>query len=126
MLRSTVYPGVTKLVYDRVQSKGAKVQVAFCPERIAEGKAMEEIRALPQIISAFEPEALRRARDLFHIINDDLIELTPLEAELGQAVHQQLALSELRDFQPVLSSCRELRPRFLPHPRRRHPPLSRA
>jgi UDP-N-acetyl-D-mannosaminuronic acid dehydrogenase len=84
VLRSTVYPGVTKLVYDRVQSRGRKIHVAFCPERIAEGKAMEEIRSLPQIISAFEPEALRRATELFSIINDELIELTPLEAELAK------------------------------------------
>jgi UDP-N-acetyl-D-mannosaminuronic acid dehydrogenase len=84
VLRSTVYPGVTKLVYDRVQRLGAKIHVAFCPERIAEGKAMEEIRALPQIISAFEPEALERARDFFRVVNNDLIELTPLEAELAK------------------------------------------
>jgi UDP-N-acetyl-D-mannosaminuronic acid dehydrogenase len=84
VLRSTVYPGVTKLVYDRVERVGAKIHVAFCPERIAEGKAMEEIRVLPQIISAFEPEALQRARALFRIINEDLIELAPLEAELAK------------------------------------------
>ncbi|HMF89072.1 MAG TPA: nucleotide sugar dehydrogenase [Candidatus Angelobacter sp.] len=84
VLRSTVYPGVTKLVYDRVNNRGRRIHVAFCPERIAEGKAMEEIRSLPQIISAFEKEALRRARDLFSIINDDLIELSPLEAELAK------------------------------------------
>jgi len=84
VLRSTVYPGVTKLVYERIQSCGRRIHVAFCPERIAEGKAMEEIRSLPQIISAFEPEALERARALFAIINDDLIELTPLEAELAK------------------------------------------
>lgn len=83
-LRSTVYPGVTKIVFDRVQSRGRKIRVAFCPERIAEGKAMEEIRSLPQIISAFEPEALAMARDLFSRINPDLIELSPLEAELAK------------------------------------------
>jgi UDP-N-acetyl-D-mannosaminuronic acid dehydrogenase len=84
VLRSTVYPGVTKLVYERVRSRGRKIHVAFCPERIAEGKAMEEIRSLPQIISAFEPEALQHVRELFSIINDELIELTPLEAELAK------------------------------------------
>ena len=46
VLRSTVYPGVTKLVYDRLQASGRKLHLAFCPERIAEGKAMEEIRDL--------------------------------------------------------------------------------
>src|SRR6266852_5517032 len=84
VLRSTVYPGVTKLVYDRVRGRGRKIHVAFCPERIAEGKALEEIRSMPQIISAFEPEALQRVRELFSIINDELIELTPLEAELAK------------------------------------------
>ena len=84
VLRSTVYPGVTKLVYDRVRGRGRKIHVAFCPERIAEGKALEEIRSMPQIISAFEPEALQRARELFGVINPELIELTPLEAELAK------------------------------------------
>ena len=45
---------------------------------------MEEIRTLPQIISAFDPVSLARARELFSIINDDLIELDPLEAELAK------------------------------------------
>lgn len=84
VLRSTVYPGVTKLVYDRIRGRGRRIHVAFCPERIAEGKAMEEIHSLPQIISAFEPEALQRARDLFGCINQELIDLTPLEAELAK------------------------------------------
>jgi UDP-N-acetyl-D-mannosaminuronic acid dehydrogenase len=84
VLRSTVYPGVTKLVYDRIQNRGRKIHLAFCPERIAEGKAMEEIRSLPQIISAFEPDALARAHDVFSIINQELIELAPLEAELAK------------------------------------------
>jgi UDP-N-acetyl-D-mannosaminuronic acid dehydrogenase len=84
VLRSTVSPGVTKLVYERLQNSGRKIRLAFCPERIAEGKAMEEIRSLPQIISAFDSDSLDRARELFSIINDDLIELSPLEAELAK------------------------------------------
>ena len=84
VLRSTVYPGVTKLVFERLQASGRKILLSFCPERIAEGKAMEEIRTLPQIISAFDSVSLARARELFSIINDDLVELSPLEAELAK------------------------------------------
>jgi UDP-N-acetyl-D-mannosaminuronic acid dehydrogenase len=84
VLRSTVYPGVTKLVYERLQASGRNILLSFCPERIAEGKAMEEIRTLPQIISAFDSVSLARARELFSIINDDLVELSPLEAELAK------------------------------------------
>ena len=87
VLRSTVYPGVTKLVYERLQASGRKILLSFCPERIAEGKAMEEIRTLPQIISAFDSDSLARVRELFSIINDDLIELSPLEVELAEAVY---------------------------------------
>jgi UDP-N-acetyl-D-mannosaminuronic acid dehydrogenase len=84
VLRSTVYPGVTKLVYERLQSSGRKILLAFCPERIAEGKAMEEIQTLPQIISAFDSDSMARVRELFSVINEDLIELSPLEAELAK------------------------------------------
>src|SRR5690349_21492066 len=84
ILRSTVYPGVTKLVYDRIRSRGRKIHLAFCPERIAEGKALEELVSLPQIIAAFEPEAQARARRLFLKITDSTIDLAPLEAELAK------------------------------------------
>lgn len=84
ILRSTVYPGVTQLVHDRIQSRGRKIQVAFCPERITEGNAIEELTKLPQIIAAFEPEALHRAHQLFAAITPTVIELEPLEAELAK------------------------------------------
>jgi len=84
VLRSTVYPGVTKLIYDRIRTCGRKIPLAFCPERIAEGKAIEELVTLPQIISAFEHTALERARDLFRILAPKVIELEPLEAELAK------------------------------------------
>ncbi len=84
ILRSTVYPGVTKLVHDRIQARGGAIQVAFCPERITEGNAIAELTKLPQIVAAFEPEALRRARQLFLGITPTIIELEPLEAELAK------------------------------------------
>jgi UDP-N-acetyl-D-mannosaminuronic acid dehydrogenase len=84
ILRSTVYPGVTKLVYDRIRARGRKIHLAFCPERIAEGKALEELVTLPQIVAAFEPEAQARARRLFLQIATSTIDLAPLEAELAK------------------------------------------
>jgi UDP-N-acetyl-D-mannosaminuronic acid dehydrogenase len=84
ILRSTVYPGVTKLVYDHIARTGRSVELAFCPERLAEGKAMQEITRLPQIVSAFEPGAMARARELFLKIAPSVVELNPLEAELAK------------------------------------------
>jgi UDP-N-acetyl-D-mannosaminuronic acid dehydrogenase len=84
VLRSTVYPGVTKLIYDRIQATSCRIHLAFCPERIAEGHAVRELRELPQIVSAFDPDAMYLAKVLFSRITQKLIELQPLEAELAK------------------------------------------
>jgi UDP-N-acetyl-D-mannosaminuronic acid dehydrogenase len=84
VLRSTVYPGVTQLIYEGVRTRNRNIHVAFCPERIVEGKALEELKKLPQIISAFEPESLEKARELFSRLSPQIIELAPLEAELAK------------------------------------------
>jgi UDP-N-acetyl-D-mannosaminuronic acid dehydrogenase len=65
VLRSTVYPGVTAMVERTLAKSGRKIDVSFCPERIAEGRALVELRELPQIVSPAErrratPEALFR------------------------------------------------------------------
>ncbi|HEX8767588.1 MAG TPA: NAD(P)-binding domain-containing protein, partial [Jatrophihabitans sp.] len=65
VLRSTVYPGVTRQVEKLLAAEGVDIEVAFCPERIAEGKAMQELFELPQIVSARSAPALARAGALF-------------------------------------------------------------
>ena len=84
ILRSTVYPGVTKLVHERLRRLNRKVLLAFCPERIAEGNAIEELVQLPQIVSGFEPDAIAAASQIFGKLAPTLIELTPPEAELAK------------------------------------------
>jgi UDP-N-acetyl-D-mannosaminuronic acid dehydrogenase len=84
VLRSTVYPGVTKLVEKVIAGSGKKIDVSFCPERIAEGKAVEELIALPQIISARTTHAVDRAKSLFSNLTSSMIVVSPEEAELAK------------------------------------------
>jgi UDP-N-acetyl-D-mannosaminuronic acid dehydrogenase len=84
VLRSTVHPGVTALTERLVARLGRKIDVAFCPERIAEGKAMTELFDLPQIVSARRPEAAARAEKLFRHLTDQIVPLAPEEAELAK------------------------------------------
>jgi UDP-N-acetyl-D-mannosaminuronic acid dehydrogenase len=84
ILRSTVFPGVTALVEKMIAGLGLDIDVAFCPERIAEGKAMTELFALPQIVSARTPKGLERASRLFGRLTDTVVELAPEEAELAK------------------------------------------
>src|SRR6185436_7863203 len=65
VMRSTVYPGTTGYVRQHLDEAGCHVDVAFCPERIAEGHALEELHTLPQIIGADDDRAAERATALF-------------------------------------------------------------
>lgn len=84
VLRSTIYPGVTRLVENLVSNAGKKIDVAFCPERIAEGKALTELFELPQIVAGRSPEALDRSEKLFRNLTDQVVRVTPEEAELAK------------------------------------------
>jgi UDP-N-acetyl-D-mannosaminuronic acid dehydrogenase len=84
VLRSTVYPGVTALVERMVDQLGRAVDVAFCPERIAEHKAMEELFSLPQIVSSRTAQGQKRAELLFGRLTETVVPLQPEEAELAK------------------------------------------
>jgi len=84
ILRSTLAPGVTELVAKHLRDKNLKAALAFCPERVAQGFAIEEIYNFPQIISAFDGESEERAADLFSKIAPETLRLSPQEAELAK------------------------------------------
>lgn len=126
ILRSTVFPGISKLIQQYVISKGLNIKVAFCPERVAQGKSLEEFRTLPQIISAFDPQTLGEVRKLFGRFSSEFVEMEPMEAELCKlmtnawryiqfaTVNQfyMIATDYGLDFDRILKGCRYKYPRM--------------
>ncbi|MEU6576004.1 nucleotide sugar dehydrogenase [Streptomyces sp. NPDC046805] len=84
MLRSTVHPGVTALTERLLERLGRSVDVAFCPERIAEGAAMTELFELPQLVAARTQRAGDRAEKFFRTLTDRIVRVEPEEAELAK------------------------------------------
>ena len=84
ILRSTVYPGTTQWLHNYFRSRGKRTRVAYCPERIVQGDAIEELQKLPQIVSGTTPEALQAACDVFRLIAPEVVEMTPIEAEFAK------------------------------------------
>lgn len=131
ILRSTVFPGTTEKVNDFFQKRGIEMNVAFCPERIAEGKAMKELYSLPQIVSGCSKAATQKAKDIFSIIAGELVELAPLEAELAKlftnswryiqfaAANQYYMLAEAagKDFYKIYEAMTHNYPRLEGFPR---------
>jgi len=92
IIRSTVPP---RTLEDRVVpflekktglKAGVDFGVAVCPERIVEGRAIEEIKSLPEIIGGINPISAEIAAELFRKINPNkkILKTTPTAAELAK------------------------------------------
>jgi UDP-N-acetyl-D-mannosaminuronic acid dehydrogenase len=89
ILRSTVTPGTTEYVASilkKVKSLkiGENFFLAFCPERIVEGKAIEETKTVPQIIGGINKESSVRAEKLFKKICKKTLVSDAMSAELAK------------------------------------------
>ena len=84
VLRSTIFPGAGKWLTEFFHGRGVRVHVAYCPERIVQGNALEELRTLPQIVSGSSPEAIRLADALFRKLGVSTIEVSMEEAEFAK------------------------------------------
>jgi UDP-N-acetyl-D-mannosaminuronic acid dehydrogenase len=126
ILRSTVFPGISQHVQRYLDERGLDVRVAFCPERVAQGRSLREFRELPQIVSAFDAPTLERVSALFGRFSAELIAMAPKEAELCKlmtnawryiqfaTVNQfYLVATECGlDFERILHGCRHNYPRM--------------
>lgn len=84
VLRSTVYPGTTQSVCDFFKGRGREVDLAFCPERIAQGYAVKELLDIPQIVSGCTPRSEKRAAAFFRKAGIRTVEVSVKEAELAK------------------------------------------
>lgn len=90
--RSTISPGTTERVVVPTLEElsgltaGENLFFAFCPERIAEGKAVEELRELPEIIGGIDDKSSELAESVFRLLSDEklLHRTDPLSAELAK------------------------------------------
>ncbi len=87
ILRSTVSPGSTGYVKNYVEKNcgfvvGKDFFVAFCPERIAEGKAIKELEELPEIVGGIDEESTKHAVGVFKLLKSEVYPTNALNAEL--------------------------------------------
>ena len=80
IMRSTVKLGTTKnLVLPILEKQGKNFDLAFCPERTIEGKALSELRILPQIIGAISHRAMIRAAQIFQHLTPTIVRVSDVE-----------------------------------------------
>ncbi|HEY3044891.1 MAG TPA: nucleotide sugar dehydrogenase [Vicinamibacterales bacterium] len=84
IIRSTVFPRTCRQVERSLSRDGQQWRVAYCPERIAQGFAIRELKELPQIVSGSSPEAVESATRLFALLAPEIVHLEIEEAELAK------------------------------------------
>jgi|LakMenEpi03Aug12_release.lakeMendotaPanAssembly.Ray.scaffolds.fasta_scaffold102159_2 UDP-N-acetyl-D-mannosaminuronic acid dehydrogenase len=80
IVRSTVFVGATRtLIKPILDSAMVPYSLAFCPERTLEGKAIEELRLLPQVCSGLNALDLEKAKKFFSLYNSQVSSVSSLE-----------------------------------------------
>ena len=80
IIRSSIYPGIINRLEKVLESKNKNI--IYCPERIVQGKALVELKKLPQIIASNNKKNLIHAKYLFKKITSKIITTSVTEAEL--------------------------------------------
>jgi len=82
IIRSTIYPRTCQQVMKILGGTKKDIQLAYCPERIAQGYAIKELRELPQLVAGVTQKAQNSAAKLFARIAPKIIKVSMEEAEL--------------------------------------------
>jgi nucleotide sugar dehydrogenase len=85
ILRSTVPIGITRSVVIPMLEKtsglkaGKDFLIAFAPERTVEGRALEELRSLPQVIGGLNRESFEATAQFFRVFAPTIVAVDTLE-----------------------------------------------
>lgn len=89
IFRSTLSPGSTEQLARQLEEQtklklGETLFLAYCPERIAEGKSIEELGQIPQIIGSLDDSSAKKAAEIFEKIAPSILFTNPKAAELSK------------------------------------------
>ena len=81
ILRSTVKIGTSANIVTKILKDTGKVfHLAMCPERTLEGKALQELTSLPQIIGSNSEQGFLRAENIFRRLTKAIVKVSSLES----------------------------------------------
>ena len=89
ILRSTTKIGTgNRVIKPYLEASGKSIYLAMCPERTIEGRALEELTSLPQIIGADDEASYRSAKLLFDSMGVEVVRVSSLmSAEAAKLIN---------------------------------------
>jgi len=92
VIESTIPPGTTSGLAKEILEKGSGLRVekdfylAHVPERIAPGKAIEELLNAPRVVGGVGPRSTERAVDVYRRVNSNLLATDATTAEFVKLI----------------------------------------
>jgi len=80
IIRSSIYPGICNKVFNII--KNSCQNLSYCPERIAQGKSLQELPKISQIISGKNTKSKLESGKIFKKVCKKIIYTKIIEAEL--------------------------------------------
>jgi UDP-N-acetyl-D-mannosaminuronic acid dehydrogenase len=80
VIRSSIYPGTCQKVHEFLGKSFSNI--SYCPERVVQGKSIDELPRLTQIVSGISKKSINQSKKLFNLISKKIIVTSVLEAEL--------------------------------------------
>lgn len=112
ILRSTVSPRTTQYVKDSIESKtrlriGKNLFLAFCPERIAQGFAIEETKKIPQIVGGIDIASTKKAQLFYESFGVTCLSTDAVNAELAKLftnMYRYISFAIANEFMVIAES----------------------
>ena len=58
ILKSTLTPGTTSRLFSPIREQHPNTRICYCPERLAEGTAIDDLKNNPMVVSGFDTESV--------------------------------------------------------------------
>lgn len=112
ILRSTISPKTTFYVKEKIEIKtkfrvGKNIFLAFCPERIAEGNSIAEIKEIPQIVGGVDKISSQKAKFFFEGIGIKCVVSDAVSAELAKLftnMYRYISFAMANEFMVIAES----------------------
>ncbi|EKE14883.1 MAG: hypothetical protein ACD_12C00257G0004 [uncultured bacterium] len=112
ILRSTISPKTTFYIKEKIELRtrfrvGKDIYLAFCPERIAEGNSIIEIKEIPQIVGGIDKISSQKAKDFFEGIGIKCVVSDAVSAELAKLftnMYRYISFAMANEFMVIAES----------------------
>lgn len=111
ILRSTVAVGTSRnIILPILKSVRNDIKLAFCPERTVEGKALKELKILPQIIGGINLDSVYAAEGIFRKLTSTIVKVSSIElAEMAKLTDNCYRDVKFAFANEIGLACKELR-----------------